>query len=103
VLILVGIAATLAGPEPAVAPPVVIGWRARLRGSVVLPFLDFMGRRHWLAILAFVALFKLGEALAGVMVTPFYGRRASRATTWLPSAPSSAWRRRWPARWRAAG
>jgi PAT family beta-lactamase induction signal transducer AmpG len=39
---------------------------------VVTPFLDFTGRRYWLAILAFIALFKLGEALAGVMVTPFY-------------------------------
>jgi PAT family beta-lactamase induction signal transducer AmpG len=72
VLVLVGIAATLAGPEPQAVPPVAVGWRARLHGSVVLPFLDFTGRRHWLAILAFVALFKLGEALAGVMVTPFY-------------------------------
>ncbi len=71
-LMLVGIAATLAGREPDVAPPAAIGWRARLRFSVVLPFLDFLGRRHWLAILGFVALFKLGEALAGVMVTPFY-------------------------------
>jgi PAT family beta-lactamase induction signal transducer AmpG len=31
-----------------------------------------MGRRYWFAILAFIALFKLGEALAGIMTTPFY-------------------------------
>jgi PAT family beta-lactamase induction signal transducer AmpG len=71
-LLLVGIVATLAGrepPPPAIAP---VGWRARMQASVVTPFLDFMGRRHWFAILAFVALFKLGEALAAVMVTPFY-------------------------------
>jgi PAT family beta-lactamase induction signal transducer AmpG len=71
-LMLVGIAATLAGrepPAPAVAP---VGWRARMRLSVVGPFIDFTGRRYWFAILAFVALFKLGEALAGIMVTPFY-------------------------------
>jgi PAT family beta-lactamase induction signal transducer AmpG len=36
------------------------------------PFQDFTRRRWWLLILAFVALFKLGEALAGVMVTAFY-------------------------------
>ena len=36
------------------------------------PFLDFMRRPHWLAILLFIALFKLGEALAGIMTTPFY-------------------------------
>jgi PAT family beta-lactamase induction signal transducer AmpG len=43
-----------------------------MRHSVVIPFIDFTRRRHWLAILLFIALFKLGEALAGVMVTPFY-------------------------------
>jgi PAT family beta-lactamase induction signal transducer AmpG len=71
-LMLVGIVATLAGrepPAPAVAP---VGWRVRMRISVVGPFIDFTGRRYWFAILAFVALFKLGEALAGIMVTPFY-------------------------------
>jgi MFS transporter, PAT family, beta-lactamase induction signal transducer AmpG len=71
-LLLVGVAATLAGREavtPA-APP--SGWRARLHHSVVAPFQDFTRRRWWLLILAFVALFKLGEALAGVMVTAFY-------------------------------
>jgi PAT family beta-lactamase induction signal transducer AmpG len=43
-----------------------------MRAAVVAPFLDFLGRRHWLGILLFVTLFKLGEALAGVMTTPFY-------------------------------
>jgi PAT family beta-lactamase induction signal transducer AmpG len=71
-LLLVGVAATLAGREGATPAVVPMGWRARLRESVVTPFLDFTGRRYWLAILAFIALFKLGEALAGVMVTPFY-------------------------------
>ncbi len=71
-LMLMGLVATLAGPEPAVVLPAPMGWRARLRNSVVMPFLDFTRRRYWLAILAFIALFKLGEALAGVMVTPFY-------------------------------
>jgi PAT family beta-lactamase induction signal transducer AmpG len=71
-LVLVGLAATLVAPEPAppVAPPP--GWRARLSVAVVHPFLDFMRRRYWLAILLFVGLFKLGEALAGVMTAPFY-------------------------------
>ncbi|MBX9697988.1 MAG: MFS transporter, partial [Acetobacteraceae bacterium] len=47
-------------------------WRARLRGSVLEPFLEFTRRPAWVAILLFIALFKLGEALAGVMTTPFY-------------------------------
>ncbi|CAH0291492.1 AmpG family muropeptide MFS transporter [Roseomonas sp. CECT 9278] len=71
-LMLVGIIATLAGREPPAPAVAAVGWRARMRGSVVGPFIDFTGRRHWVAILAFVALFKLGEALAGIMVTPFY-------------------------------
>ena len=72
-LIAVGVAASLLAPEPAPpAGPPPAGWRARLSAAVLHPFLDFVRRRHWLAILLFIALFKLGEALAGVMVTPFY-------------------------------
>ncbi len=71
-LLLVGVAATLLGREGITPPALPATWRGRLRHSVLEPFLDMMGRRHWLAILLFVALFKLGEALAGVMVTPFY-------------------------------
>jgi PAT family beta-lactamase induction signal transducer AmpG len=48
------------------------GWAARLRYAVIDPFADFMRRRYWFAILAFIALFKLGEALAGIMTAPFY-------------------------------
>ncbi len=71
-LMAVGFAAVLAAPEPPAAPPPPGAWSARLRGAVVDPFADFMRRRHWLAILLFIALFKLGEALAGVMTAPFY-------------------------------
>jgi hypothetical protein len=39
---------------------------------VVGPFADFMTRPQWLAILLFVVLYKFGDALAGVMATPFY-------------------------------
>jgi PAT family beta-lactamase induction signal transducer AmpG len=40
--------------------------------SVAQPFADITRRPYWLPILLFIALFKLGEALAGVMTTPFY-------------------------------
>ncbi|MBR0648319.1 AmpG family muropeptide MFS transporter [Roseomonas terrae] len=53
--------------RPLVAQP---GWH--LDRSVVQPFADITRRPYWLWILLFIALFKLGEALAGVMVTPFY-------------------------------
>ena len=38
---------------------------------VAAPFCDFMTRPHWLAILAFVILYKLGDAFMGVMFNPF--------------------------------
>ncbi len=71
-LILLGVGATLLGREGAVAPVAISGWAARLDAALVQPFADFMRRPYWVAILLFVALFKLGEALAGIMTTPFY-------------------------------
>lgn len=72
-LILVGFMAVWLGPE--VLSPRAPGARmdlpTRLRTAIIDPFADFMRRPYWLAILLFVALFKLGEALAAVMVTPF--------------------------------
>jgi len=71
-MIAVGFVAVLLAPEPHAAQVPAASWAARLRAAVIDPFADFMRRRHWLAILLFVALFKLGEALAGIMTTPFY-------------------------------
>ncbi|SDB31018.1 AmpG family muropeptide MFS transporter [Belnapia rosea] len=68
----IGLLAVLLGPEPAAPPRLPATPAGRLRAALVDPFLDFMRRRHWLAILLFVVLFKLGEALAGVMTQPFY-------------------------------
>ena len=83
-LVLVGTLAALVGGEPEVAPSSVatdpsaglamesgttVG--ARLYVAVVEPFSDFMLRRGWAAVLLFVVLFKLGDALAGVMTNPF--------------------------------
>jgi len=72
-LILVGFVAVWLGPEVLSPRPrvAVAGFAARMRAAVVDPFADFMRRPYWIAILLFVALFKLGEALAAVMVTPF--------------------------------
>jgi len=84
-LMLVGVATTLLVPEPVSSavlageggrappglPPAVgrlVGW---LREAVVSPFADFMRRQRWGTILLFVMLYKLGDALAGVMTNPF--------------------------------
>lgn len=84
-LMAVGIAATLINPEPD-APPSgadpaaadtinrdplrdALAW---FHGAVIRPFGEFMARPGWVAVLLFVALYKYGDALLGVMATPFY-------------------------------
>jgi PAT family beta-lactamase induction signal transducer AmpG len=69
---LVGILGALAAREGPAPPAPPHGLVANLRHGVIGPFRDFMRNRGWLLILAFVALFRLGEALAGVMTAPFY-------------------------------
>ncbi len=71
-LVGVGFLAVLLAKEPEGAVPAATTWSQRMRAAVVDPFADFMRRRYWFVILAFVASFKLGEALAGVMTAPFY-------------------------------
>lgn len=43
----------------------------RLRGSILEPFSAFIRTDGWVAVLVFVALFKLGDAVAGTMTNPF--------------------------------
>ena len=71
-LVAIGFVAVMFAPEPAAAPREELSWGRRMKLAVVDPFADFVTRRHWLAILLFIALFKLGEALAGIMTPPFY-------------------------------
>lgn len=72
ILLLVGLATFLAMREPAPAPRHDISWRAEFEEAVIAPFRDFMRRPYWLAILLFIPLYKLGEAMAGGMAKPFY-------------------------------
>ncbi len=69
-----GTLVTLAANEPQVAtlPDTASAFSARLRAAVIDPFVDFLGRPSAGRILAFVMLFKLGEALAHTMAVPFY-------------------------------
>ncbi|MES1153215.1 MAG: MFS transporter [Dongia sp.] len=43
-----------------------------LRTAVIEPFKDFMTRRGWVVILAFILFYKYGEAFGGAMANPFY-------------------------------
>ncbi|MBM3545680.1 MAG: AmpG family muropeptide MFS transporter [Alphaproteobacteria bacterium] len=74
-LMAVGILTVLFTREPAateaLAPtrPGISGWIA---DAVFAPFADFVTRPNWLLILVFVVLYKLGDALAGTVSSPFY-------------------------------
>lgn len=94
-LLAVGIVVTLLAPEPAVTretPETIVtgGPIARVRHAIIDPLREFLGRPGAFVILAFVALFKLDEAMAGVMAAPFYrslgfDRAAIAVANFLPS------------------
>jgi PAT family beta-lactamase induction signal transducer AmpG len=65
---LVGVATTLLAPEP----PAAAGVPRTLGEAVVHPFLDYFRRQDALAILLFILLYKIGDAMASQMTTPFY-------------------------------
>ncbi|MEQ8193968.1 MAG: AmpG family muropeptide MFS transporter, partial [Rhodospirillales bacterium] len=93
-LMALGLLTALLSPEPArkrtedsmarergiaVAIDRLAHWPKRLKriaaetyAAVICPFADFMTRPHWLMILLFIALYKYGDALLGVMANPFY-------------------------------
>jgi PAT family beta-lactamase induction signal transducer AmpG len=80
-VIIASMVVTLLAPEPpepaSSAPPErrsfdvgsIVAWGQR---AVIAPFVDFMKHRGWLIILAFVLLYKFGDAIGGVMANPFY-------------------------------
>lgn len=72
-LMLVGMATVLLTPEPhAAAEPRAASFVETLRAAVVEPFADFVRRSGWVAVLVFIVLYKLGDAMAGTMANPFY-------------------------------
>lgn len=72
-LLAVGVIVTLLAPEPqSVTRRVAAGFGARMRHAIWEPLAEFLSRPGAVGILVFVALFKLGEAMAGIMTAPFY-------------------------------
>ncbi len=76
-LVLSGMIVVLLAPEPKPAgrPLAAVGrepFASWARRAVIEPFREFISRRGWLVILAFVLLYKFGDAIAGVMANPFY-------------------------------
>jgi MFS transporter, PAT family, beta-lactamase induction signal transducer AmpG len=77
ILMVVSVIATLISPEPKhPAGEQAGGETTRMtqwfRDAVIAPFVDFLKRPDWLLILAFIAFYKYGDALLGVMANPFY-------------------------------
>jgi PAT family beta-lactamase induction signal transducer AmpG len=75
-LVLVGLLAVLASPEPKahvadVAPTQKSDALARVVATARDAFSEFLSREAALAVLAFVVLYKLCDALAGAMTAPF--------------------------------
>jgi MFS transporter, PAT family, beta-lactamase induction signal transducer AmpG len=79
VLLVLGPIVTLLAPEPPTGDAKPPGETAqhgtvasRAKHAIIDPLLDFLTRPGAVLILAFVALFKLGEAMGGIMTAPFY-------------------------------
>jgi PAT family beta-lactamase induction signal transducer AmpG len=70
VLIAAGTVVTLAAEREDPSTTVVSG--RRIRHAVIDPVRSFLARPSSLLVLAFVALFKLGEAMAGLRTAPVY-------------------------------
>jgi PAT family beta-lactamase induction signal transducer AmpG len=71
--VLVGVVAVVLAPEPAeTAPATHTTWRARLQSMVVLPLRDFTQRKGAATALAFMLTYKIGDAFAGTVTTPFF-------------------------------
>ena len=70
-----GVLTVLFSPEPAhrAIPPAknAADW---LRGALVEPFADFIGRSRWQAvlILALIATYRISDVVMGIMANPFY-------------------------------
>ncbi|WP_163780605.1 AmpG family muropeptide MFS transporter [Myxococcus vastator] len=66
-LMSVGVVATLLASEPQGSKP-----PRNLTDAVVKPFVEYFTRKGAVAVILFLVLYKLGDAIAAGMVTPFY-------------------------------
>jgi len=48
-----------------------IDFKSIIKERILLPFYDFIRKRNWILILTFIACFKWGDALLGVLSQPF--------------------------------
>ena len=70
-----GVVTVLLSSEPrrARCPPRAMAWEW-LRGALVDPFADFIGRYRWqaLLVLGLIAVYRIADVVMGIMANPFY-------------------------------
>ncbi len=91
-LTLLGPAATLLAAEPHAGARLrpLRGWRREVAQALRAPLADMLARPGAPAILGFIVLFRLGEAMAGTMLPPFYHALGfDRAAVALAAGPVS--------------
>ena len=84
-LLLIGVGVALTAPEPApavdpeadarerrIADRAAAWGGARFAGALLAPLAEFAARPGWRAVLAFILLYKLGDAALAAMAIPFY-------------------------------
>lgn len=86
-----GPVAVILAPEPEVARVAGTGgWGRQIAQAVWEPLREFLARRGAWLIIAFILLFRLGEALGSVMLSPYYKHLGfNRAAIALASGPFS--------------
>jgi MFS transporter, PAT family, beta-lactamase induction signal transducer AmpG len=78
---IVAMVVTLLAPEPKAPPPQPKrDYKLWVKEAVIDPFAEFMGRKGWAVILAFVLFYKFGDALGGTMANPFYNEMGFTGT-----------------------
>ena len=71
----VGMLTVLLSPEPVPRPLAPARHAAEwLRGALVEPFADFLGRYRWqaLLVLGLIAIYRISDVVMGIMANPFY-------------------------------
>ena len=72
---LVGMCMVLFSPEPQAKPMAPARNAAEwIKGALIAPFADFIGRYRWqaLLLLALIALYRVSDVVMGIMANPFY-------------------------------
>jgi PAT family beta-lactamase induction signal transducer AmpG len=85
---LIGVAATLMGPEP----EIVASHPAKLKDAIILPFVEFFKRSGAAELLLFVILYRLADVIGTALLTAFLVKTGfsgvtialAKANLWIP-------------------